>query len=517
MGIPSFYRQLCRKFKHILSNRLPERVQWLCLDFNCGMYGCLHSMRPYDGTETWERDFCNAIASYMEDIVSLVKPTDGVFIACDGVVCAAKRRQQRLRRFKGPWMSASEAYFKGVGSQGAKWDQNALTPGTAFMKKLNEILVESGKCLAQRTGLEVIVSTTAEPGEGEHKLMTQMRRIRPESCMIYGLDADLLLLSLMLMAETGADVYLLREAQEFERTVSHDEEAVQWKTLSIRAMANAMNLGSSPGIPIEDFVATMSLLGNDFLPRNLMRTIREDGIPQLLETLMHICSTGKRVVVNGKIQKDSLLILFREWAATEESDMLNAARRALRDRYYTPRCDPDELPLKEWQSLPGRWATLAVLLQDDKKDSLLRHDWRDVYRSWHTGTPDEFCKGIAWTLDYYSGKPVDYAWVFDHHLPPLWSDVLTYLETPATECSLSPPSIVYPEPLPEWLHLLAVLPAESVAHLLPPRVQMCMAKEPLYWPTRWSLFDIGRSQIWECEPMIPIIPETILRSWSSIY
>jgi len=208
---------------------------------------------------------------------------------------------------------------------------------------------------------------------------------------------------------------------------------------------------------------------------------------------------------------------LRGWAATEESDMLQAARRAARERYYTPRCDPDELPLKEWQSLPGRWATLSRLLHAPHKDSSLRSDWRELYQSWHPGSPAEFCQGLAWIWDYYSGKPVDSAWMFDYHLPPLWSDVVVYLESvTASASSVVPPPILYPDPLPEWLHLLAVLPAESVARLLPPRVQRCMAKEPLYWPTTWSFFDVGRSQLWECEPIIPIPPEQVLRSFAPL-
>jgi len=507
MGIPSFYRQLCRKFKHILSNRIPEGVQWLCLDFNCGMYGCLHSMRPYDGTASWESDFCHAIASYMEEIVALVRPTVGVFVACDGVVCAAKRRQQRLRRFKGPWISASEAHWLGSASasaqgqdQGSKWDQNALTPGSAFMTKLNEYLQKASRELAARMGLTVILSPTSEPGEGEHKLLAHMRHVKPTSCMIYGLDADLLLLSLLLMAETNADVYLLREAQEFERTSAQEE----WKTLSIRAMAAAMKLGTE--IPIQDFVASMSLLGNDFLPRSMTRTIRDDGIPQLLSSLR-----GKRMVVDGVLQNDAMLRLLREWAATEESDILTAARRTVREKYYPIRCDPEELPMKEWQALPSRWATLSQLLVSEHRDAVLRPDWRDVYRSWYAGTPAEYCQGLAWIWEYYSGHAIDHSWMFDHHLPPLWSDIVAYLES--GDRTIVPPPILYPEPLPEWLHLLAVLPSDSVARLLPPHVQRCMAKEPVYWPTRWSIFDVGRTQLWECEPILPMLPEQVLRSF----
>jgi 5'-3' exonuclease len=98
--------------------------------------------------------------------------------------------------------------------------------------------------------------------------------------------------------------------------------------------------------------------------------------------------------------------------------------------------------------------------------------------------------------------------MFEPHLPPLWSDL-----TPLTSLPLAPPPIIYPTPLPAWLHLLAVLPAESVERLLPPQHRRLMAKAPWYWPTTWSLFDIGRTQLWECEPVIPILPDLILRSW----
>ena len=79
--------------------------------------------------------------------------------------------------------------------------------------------------------------------------------------------------------------------------------------------------------------------------------------------------------------------------------------------------------------------------------------------------------------------------------------------------SLTAPPVKYPEPLPEWLHLLAVLPVDSVRALLPPAAQRVVALAPEYWPTGWSLFDVGRRQIWECEPLIPMIPEGLLRSW----
>jgi 5'-3' exonuclease len=98
--------------------------------------------------------------------------------------------------------------------------------------------------------------------------------------------------------------------------------------------------------------------------------------------------------------------------------------------------------------------------------------------------------------------------MFDEHLPPLWSDVASYLRSLD---AVKPPPVVYPEPLPDWLHLLAVLPAASVATLLPVAKQRLMGQHPWYWPSSWSIFDVGRSQLWECEPVIPMIPEEVLR------
>jgi 5'-3' exonuclease len=106
---------------------------------------------------------------------------------------------------------------------------------------------------------------------------------------------------------------------------------------------------------------------------------------------------------------------------------------------------------------------------------------------------------------------VDQGWLHDEHLPPLWSDILDHL-TRQHGGSVTPPPIVYKEPLPDWLHLLAVLPAESVQRLLPPAAQRLMATMPYYWPDSWSVFDVGKTQMWECEPVIPIIPESVLRS-----
>jgi len=463
-------------------------------------------MKPMTSNKAgWEGEFCDAIAAYMTDLVELGAPTKGVYVSCDGAVCAAKRRQQRLRRFKGPWAAALEAQVTGSPVAEDKWDQNALTPGSAFMARLGDVLTAAGQRLQDKKGLSVIVSTTAEPGEGEHKLLAHMRLVRPVSCTIYGLDADLILLAMLLDVDTGARVRLMREAQEFE---SRSAEVGGWRNLDIRALMGAIVPGGSSASRIRDFVASMSLLGNDFLPRSLTHTVRDDGIPTLVRSLEQaVWSAGLTIVdpVSGSLRRDGLLALLRTWAVHEERDLAVAAIEGIKAsrRPTGIGATPEETALREWNAQPARWASVCQILAG----SSLRADWRSIYAGWHPGSVDNYVSGVAWVWDYYSGRPVDQGWFFDEHLPPLWSDIVA-----AEPATISAPAIRYPKPLPDWLHLLAVLPADSVMRLSSTKAQTLMGSHSWYWPSSWSIFDVGRTQLWECEPVIPVILEEVLRS-----
>lgn len=494
MGIPSFYRQLCRRFPALITKGVGPPPEWLCLDFNCAMYYVLRKMPPiteFTSPGVWEEKLCRNIAAYMVELCTLAAPTKGVYISCDGAVCAAKRRQQRLRRFKGPWLARIES--KGEGD----WDQNALTPGSAFMSQLGDVLVSAGATLQAQLGVTVRVSTTKEGGEGEHKLLAYMREVRPVTCTIYGLDADLILLSMLLGADTGADVRLMREAQEFEGGGDHNQG--QWRSLSIGALSEAM----LPAERVRDFVCAMSLLGNDFLPRSLTHTVRDDGIPTLIATLTrHVWSAGLRLVDgSGALNRAALLALVGAWAAEEERDLVVACRKAAASRTRAS----DELEM-----LPTQWASVCRLL-NTRAASQLRTGWRGLYAGWRPGTTANYVRGVAWVWDYYSGKPVDQGWYYDEHLPPLWTDVAAYLQADCDGSTIPAPPILYPTPLSDKVHLLSVLPAASVERLMSPAARRLMAQMPWYWPDSWSVFDVGKSYLWECEPMIPMIPETVLR------
>jgi 5'-3' exonuclease len=496
MGIPSFYRHLCKRHPELISRDVKE-TEWLALDFNCAMYHVLHKMPDYDPDQkaAWEKNFRKEICAYLMTIVDLVNPK-GVYVSCDGVVCAAKRRQQRLRRFKGPWVSAIEDSLRG--STKVRWDQNALTPGTAFMASLGKDLVKTGSAI-QKRGIPCIVSTTEEPGEGEHKLMRHLRGLDSlESCVIYGLDADLLLLAMLLVREKGIPVHLLREAQEFEQSNTG------WCTVDVPRLIDVL-LPSHERV--DDFVAAMSLLGNDFVPKSLTHTVRDDGIPGLIQTMKRVLwSQGRTLIVSDKIDGVSLRAIVTAMASEEEQNLVKSCVGAIRSRNRQVFADSaEEQAVAEWQASPSRWATILSLY--DSRNRCLKSAWKTIYASW---CPDasglEYLATLSWVYDYYKGRPVDLGWAYEPHLPPLWSDLIESIGS-----NIDSPPLAYEAYLPAWVHLLAVLPETSAKALLKKSQLTLMKSHPLYWPTQFSLFDVGASQIWQTEAVIPTIPETVLR------
>jgi 5'-3' exonuclease len=241
-------------------------------------------------------------------IIRQVDPKMGVFLAIDGVVPMAKMRQQRLRRFKSVWLQQQEK--KGE----VKWDTNAITPGTLFMKKLHagleKMIKEKGKGTWR-------LSSSDEPGEGEHKIMSAWRTgLYTGPTAVYGLDADLIVLSLL--GQTDQPIWLFREEIEMGKIAydSEGEEQMEW--FSIDVLRDWLSSESQDKRSfLLDYCFAMSILGNDFLPSSLGLKMRDDGHTELLTVLRD----PKRVpLVNcGKVSIEGLQYLFRTLSCNEET------------------------------------------------------------------------------------------------------------------------------------------------------------------------------------------------------
>ncbi|KAG1660379.1 hypothetical protein FOA52_007283 [Chlamydomonas sp. UWO 241] len=134
------------------------------------------------------------IQKYLDVLIEVMKPTNMVVIAVDGVAPQAKMAQQRTRRFLSARVGAlterteAEIRRKMQGEAGGglelptiqRFDSNVITPRTAFMvcgwvwTGISHCLREWARARAEADSagckLKIVVSDASEPGEGEHKV-----------------------------------------------------------------------------------------------------------------------------------------------------------------------------------------------------------------------------------------------------------------------------------------------------------------------------------------------------------
>jgi 5'-3' exonuclease len=215
MGVPGMFLWLSKINNNFIKNKLETNIDYLMLDLNCKIHPtCFRILKENPDIiciDKIELKMINAIITEIEELINMIKPLKGIYIAVDGVAPAAKIKQQRIRRFKTIadnklWDNIKKKYNKPINS--FNWNNSAITPGTKFMQKLHNKLLEYIK-----TKSNIIYSSCYEPSEGEHKILQYIKSNIDYSYIIYGLDADLIFLSL---ASQSNNIYLLRETTFIE-------------------------------------------------------------------------------------------------------------------------------------------------------------------------------------------------------------------------------------------------------------------------------------------------------------
>ena len=145
MGIPFYFASLIRSHKG-LTKIVKEKlnVNILGIDGNCLIHRYLKAQEPV-------KSVLDAIVHITTEICVANK----VLIAMDGLVPYAKIVQQRYRRMR-------------IKEDTEPFDRNQISPGTPYMKEL-----EAG---IRSRFPHFILSSTLEPGEGEHKLFHKIGR-----------------------------------------------------------------------------------------------------------------------------------------------------------------------------------------------------------------------------------------------------------------------------------------------------------------------------------------------------
>jgi len=521
MGIPSFYRHLVKTNPTLIKQRVDRPTSVLALDLNCAIYHCLAKLQkktPYVAARRreFEDELIRSVIVYIIKLRDHVQPTDLLYVAVDGVVPMAKIRQQRMRRFKSVWVAAEEARIRGVDAAG--WDRNAITPGTEFMDRLTSRL-ESWS--AGLTGsVRTVISGVDKSGEGEQKIMSYLRSVGVGGdVVVYGLDADLIVLCLWHHQIYGWTFRLLREDVELKGGVkvnSFGEETLLY--FDINQLATIIK--TKWAVPLEDYVGAMSFLGNDFVPHGLTLCIREEGIDRLLDILTEI---GRPLVVRigdaGWTYDITVLKeVIRRVAAVEQRWVGETLFKKLKmsshgfggAKHGEVQTDV-ERELAIMNSLPLTWKVEKTMATRTESEGwILNEGWEQQYYEqfmWGArpaDTVEQWLKAVQWILNYYTGfGPVDMLWYYPWYLPPLFTDVARHDFRELPSCSDAP------NPISPVAQLVMVLPIESYG-LLSRANRVMPKRRPEFYPRTWGFFSCGRRQLWECEPMIPMLPYKIV-------
>ncbi len=497
------------------------------LDLNCAIYHCVRKVQqrtPYDPKHQrqWERALIDNVIAYIKTLVGKVEPTEHIYIAVDGVAPMAKIKQQRARRFKSAIGAEQEARIKAEARGEAyvpvpRWDTNAITPGTNFMTALATALRTYA-----RSSAKIIVSPADEPGEGEQKIMEWARTKKPASMVVYGLDADLIVLALWASATSSTKVDLFREEVEFGGGIkvnTLDEEQFLFMDMSHLSTVLFSLYGrpdTSQDEFTRDFVALMNLLGNDFVPHGMALKIRDDGVQKLLEIYKSLSGPLVEIrddTLTWHYNTAQLIKLFEVLSAQEPTDLLRNVKKKLEARPGASSAkSAEERALALYNDTPLAWAAESVLVQKVKLPDyeypqyVLRPTWAATYdaEALFGADPAEaaraYLRTLSWTLAYYSGAPIDTHWYYPWFLPPRHATILVALKTSGLPAA---PSLAR-RPLEPREQLAMVLP-ESSFGLLPDEYKKLLDAYPFAWPTGWGTFSFGRRFLWECEPLIPLI------------
>ena len=480
MGIPSYFSYVVKNHSNIirkLEKGSTIQIHNLYLDCNSIIYDAVHNI---DFTSLIESDvdtIIKAVCSKIDEYILLLNPKNNVFIAFDGVAPVAKLEQQRSRRYKSLYQNTiSRSIFKSTKAD--PWNTTAITPGTVFMNKLNEKIYNRYKSTNNYKVDKIIVSGSDEPGEGEHKLFEYIRTFPEQhqdvNTIIYGLDADLIMLSINHLPITN-NIYLFRETPHFIKSINSELEPNETYLMDIPELAKVITLNMNNDIElttiqqknrIYDYIFLCFFLGNDFMPHFPSVNIRTGGVDKMINAYKAtIGGTEDNLTDGKKIIWKNVRKLVQYIADNEEDFFKTEAKKRDRREKNTMSEETPEDKFAKFESIPVYERALEKYINPFKSNwqeryykALFNVDINDVRRK---QICTNYLEGLEWTMKYYTTGCADWRWCYNHNYPPLFCDLIHYIPVFDTEFVVNKQA----KPVTELVQLCYVLPRQSLKFL----------------------------------------------------
>ena len=445
MGIPSYFSYIVKNHASILHKLSLTHftVDNFYLDCNSIIYDVVNKI---DFSKINEKDtdyIINNICYKIDEYIKIIKPINNILVAFDGVAPVAKLDQQRQRRYKSMYQNKiSKTIYKD--SLPDPWNTTAITPGTVFMNKLSTKIHKFFKTPKKFKVNNIIVSTSTIYGEGEHKIFKYIRtnkeHLYDDINVIYGLDADLIMLSINNLPITPK-IFLFRETPEFIKSIDNSLEPNEIYFIDIPELTNTISLNMSfpvfekttpDGISPSDYIFLCFFLGNDFMPHFPSVNIRTGGIDKLLNAYKSTIGRTNDKLTDGKqIFWKNVRKLVSFLAENEEKYFKEEMKlRNKRDKSNIPINTPEDL-FKKFELLPNYEREIEKYINPFQNNWNERYYKALFYFDYDEKRVSQVCinylEGLEWTMKYYTSDCPDWRWHYKYNYPPLFKDLLKYI------------------------------------------------------------------------------------------
>ena len=441
------------------------------LDFNCAIYTALYAT---PGIKT-EETLILYVLEYLETLCKIVSNVELIYIALDGVPSRAKIENQRQRRFHSICKkNRINKINQTFGSETDKtnvnndFDTNCISPGTIFMDSLSQSIKKrisintTKKSYSKGSSTDnanifankkVIFSDSSISGEGENKIMLHIKHAEhlaingnekerilygnKHNTLIYGLDGDLIFLSLLLQKP---NTYLFREANEYGNLASiHDGKKFLFLNINSLSLAIFDDFKKySPSIDIanknryiDDYIVLCMLLGNDFMPKNHWYSIHEGGMDKFLSCYFQIHNHSENYLYNTTSLQINTEMLADIWFLIKNKEQ-DAVRKLFDKRKKLKIHITDEMTERERQQMITDFYPLQHLYIEQEIAPHIPNWQQRYYKICFNmdNTPDNisticqlYIKTLVWNTLYYFDECPSWTHYYPYAYAPIFSDV----------------------------------------------------------------------------------------------
>ena len=535
MGIPSFFSYIIKNHPEIIKQFANSTFNNFYLDSNSIIYD---SLREIEYCSDFEEKLIKNVCEKIDKYIDTISPDGIIYIAFDGVAPVAKLEQQRTRRYKSSFETQlggllppvpprllgkvdqfNSTQQKVVAPPKKTWNKTAITPGTEFMNKLDKYIHNHYRNSEKKLGVKkIIISTSTEIGEGEHKIF-QFIRNNPElhktqTTLVYGLDADLIMLGLNHLP-VAKKIYLFRETPEFIKSINSNFIPNENYILDLPELAKTIisRMNNYKSINkkqlhnrLYDYIFLCFFLGNDFLPHFPSINIRTSGIEILLDAYSSTIGKTDDNLTNGKTIFWNNVYKFVKYLAKNEYENLKKEYK-IRERWERRkfRANTVKEKLMKLQNIPTYERDVEKYIDPHtplwEKRYYEKLFYTDINNEYKKKVCINYLEGLEWVISYYTTDCVDWRWHYKYHYPPLLNDLLLFIPHFNTRMiEKNNHKAVHP-----YVQLSYVLPLESL-NLLPYQIYIKLIREKKkFYDNNCDFVWAFCKYFWESHVKLPMI------------